>query len=128
LFDNEGRENLRHIIYVDGGYSGKGGHIAWLNDTNGKRFYEKRNCIDSYRCELEAVLHAMEDHKQIMEDNEISILIDNRTVADQLNSKSGINNDDSRNLALKIWELGGKRVIFLWIPREQNKAGKILGS
>jgi len=121
---------LNYVIYVDAGYGEKiGGHIAWYNETTGKRFYEKRNCADAFRCELEAVIRALEDHKELMENNEIHILLDNKAVADQLNSKSGINHDDVRSTAMQIWGIaGGKKVTFQWVPRDQNKAGKMLGS
>ena len=121
---------MRYVIYVDAGYrEGVGGHISWFNETTGKRFYEKRDCKDSFRCEYEAILRALEDHEEIIESNEINILMDNQTVANQLNNKFGINQNDTRDTALKIWDMsGGKNVRFLWIPRKQNKAGKMLGS
>lgn len=116
-----------NIIYVDAGYRMEsGGHIAWFNETTGQPFHTKLDCADSFRCELQAVFRALEDHKEALE---IAILLDNRTVADQLNRKAGINDDDIRDLCFKIWNLArGKKVRFLWIERKQNKAGKMLGS
>ena len=120
---------MKYVIYVDAGYrEGVGGHIAWFNKTANKKFYDKRECKDSFRCEYEAVLQALKDHEQLIQDNEIEILMDNETVAKQLNKKYAINSEDSRQMALKIWSMSEKNVRFLWIPREDNKAGKILGS
>lgn len=121
---------MEYVIYVDAGYrKGTGGHISWLNQTTGKRFYAKLDCKDSFQCEVQAVLRAIQDHKELLETYEILILVDNRTVADQLNSKAGINSEEARRNFLKIWELtAGKKVRFGWIERKQNKAGKILGS
>lgn len=118
-------------IYVYAGYRpGVGGHIAWFNKTLGKGFYEKRNCNDAFRCEYEAILRVLEDHKNIVnEGTEIEILMDNQTVQKQLNRRYGINDDNTREIAMKIWDMtAGKNVRFQWIPREQNKAGKMLGS
>jgi ribonuclease HI len=119
------------VIYVDAGWKdGVGGHIAWFNKTTGKSFYEKRNCVDSFRCEYEAVLRVLEDHKELIEQKEpVEILMDNETVIKQLRREYGINRDDTREIAVKIWSIvGGTNVRFLWISRKLNKAGKMLGS
>ena len=97
---------MKYVIYVNAGYrEGIGGHICWFNETSRKTFYEKRGCKDSFRCEYEAVLKAITDHEDIIKDNEIEMLMDNITVVKQLNKKYGINSDDSRDMALKIWKL-----------------------
>jgi hypothetical protein len=65
----------------------------------------------------------------VNEGTEIESLMDNQIVQKQLNRKYGINDDNTREIAMKIWEItAGKTVRFQWIPREQNKAGKMLGS
>jgi cold shock CspA family protein len=118
-------------IYVDAGYKqGVGGHISWFNATTGKTFYEKRDCTNSFLCEYDAILRAVQDHATtINEGNEVEFLIDNQAVQKQLNKQNGINDDKARQKALKIWEtVAGKNVRFQYVPREQNKAGKILGS
>jgi ribonuclease HI len=85
--------------------------------------------IDSFRCEVKAVLRAVQDHKEIMETTELRFLLDNKIVIDQLRRKAAINHEDTRSDFLEIWNLtAGKKVIFGWIPRKQNKAGKMLGS
>ena len=120
---------MKHVIYVDAGYrEGVGGHIAWFNKTTDKKFYDKREYKDSFRCEYEAIIQALKDHEEIIKDNEIEILIDSKVVAEQLNHKSAMNSDDIRDMAFKIWNMTGKNIRFLWIQRKDNKAGKILGS
>jgi ribonuclease HI len=118
-----------YTIYVDAGFKENSGHISWYNKTTDKTFYEKRMCKDSFICEYEAIIKALEDHKDIIENNEVEILMDGRTVADQLNRKAALNRDDIREMAMKVWGLtSGKKVRFQWIPRKQNLAGKMLGS
>lgn len=121
---------MEQIIYVDAGFSeGKGGQIAWYNETTDTSFYDKCDCADSFRCEVKAVLRAVQDHKEIMDTTQLRFLLDNEIVVDQLNRKAGINQDDTRSDFLKIWNLtSGKKVVFGWLPRKQNKAGKMLGS
>jgi ribonuclease HI len=118
-------------VYVDAGYKeGVGGHISWFNKTTAKDSYNRIDCKDSFRCEYEAILKALGDHIEIVNSlTEIEFLIDNQIVQKQLNRQSAINDEETRRVALKIWEMiAGKKVRFQWIPREQNKAGKILGS
>jgi ribonuclease HI len=118
---------LETVIYVDASFSkDTDSRIAWYNETSDKSFFTKLDCVDSFRCEFQAVLRALEYHKEL---SEITILMDNQVVADQLTHKSGINHEDALNVAKKIWDLtSDKKVRFLWIPRKQNKAGKMLGS
>jgi ribonuclease HI len=95
-----------HTIYVDAGYRPEiGGHIAWFNKTTAKSFYEKRNCNDAFRCEYDAILRVLEDHKNIVNEGiEIEILMDNQIVQKKLNRKYGINDDNTREIAMKIWQ------------------------
>lgn len=120
---------VEHIIYVDASFrKDSASQICWFNETTGKRFLGTTNSKDSYRCEVQAVLQALEDHKNVLETTSIRILLDNEALANQLNSKAGINQDDTRVELMKIWNLAGKKVVFQRVPREQNKAGKMLGS
>ena len=122
--------SMRQVIYVDAGWHEvKNGHVAWFNKTTGRRFYEKKECANNHTCELEAVLKALVDHMDSIEKDEIEILLDSDSVVKQLNGENAINRDDIRELAMKIWKISeGRKVRFLWIPREQNRAGKMLGS
>jgi len=58
------------------------------------------------------------------------IYSDSQLVVNQLNCKYNINEDRLRRLAEEIWyliEYFSLKVRFEWIPREENKAGKVLG-
>lgn len=126
-------ETLRtHVIYVDGGFRREGGgHIAWLNETTGQVFHQASDCKDSFRCEYEAILHLLRNAKGLGLDDEIQIRSDNETVVRQLNHDYAINDPDIRQYAMDVWAFNGRfhrHIDFVWIPRQENKAGKLLGS
>ena len=62
--------------------------------------------------------------------DEIIIYSDSKNTVSQLNHEFAINNDQLRNLARETWDLMAKfpNLKINWIPRNQNLAGKMLGS
>jgi ribonuclease HI len=121
-----------HIVYVDGGFrQDKGGLIAWFNETTGEVFHGLDVCKDNFRCEYAAIIHAMQNMKDISKDDELEIRCDADPVVKQLNHENAIDKDDIREHAMRIWQdMASKfrgRVRFVWVPRGNNKAGKILG-
>ena len=90
-------------------------------------FTPKTNNEAEYR----AVLFALE---RLVNVYYLEILSDSQLVVNQLNREWHIRNDNLRQLAQKIWNniatrkaKHGCKITFTWIPREQNKAGKMLG-
>lgn len=122
----------KRIAYVDAGYRKEtGGYIAWLNETTGETFYNLIDCKDSFRCEFAAILHFLENAKGLQKTDRIQIRCDNNTVVHQLNHEYAINEDDIREYAIRVWSFNEKfsqPISYVWIPRAENKAGKILGS
>ena len=109
-------------IYVDGSGSGSYGFIA--DDT--VRVFFKAN-ITSNQAEYLTVIEALDWVKE----KDVTILSDSQLIVNQLNHKFHIKDDKLRELALKVWNLietKGLNVEFKWIPREENKAGKLIGS
>ena len=122
---------MKHIIYVDAGFSNGKGKLACYDETTGKTHYKASDCKDRFRCEYEAILYALDRFKDFGKSDELEVRIDNEVVARQLNHESGINDEDVRKQAFRIWEWSRKRgskVAFVKVPRKENKAGKILGS
>ena len=120
-----------HVIYVDAGFSKGKGKLAWYDETTGKSSFKTSSCSDSFRCEYAAIVFALEKCKDIKKGDDVEIRLDNEVVVKQLNHESGINDDDVREMALRIWEWADKKegkVAFRRVPRRENKAGKILGS
>ena len=61
-------------------------------------------------------------------DDDICIYSDSKLVVNQLNHDYAIKEDRLRLLAQEVWNLSSNlSVKFIWIPRQNNKAGKILG-
>jgi ribonuclease HI len=60
----------------------------------------------------------------------IEIISDSQLVSYQLSDKFHIKEDHLRALNLEIWEMieeNNIKVDFRWLPRKENKAGKLLG-
>lgn len=55
------------------------------------------------------------------------ILSDSQLVVNQLNHDYHIRDPHLRELALQVWTQAKNRIKFTWIPRKENKAGKLLG-
>lgn len=107
-------------IFVDG--SGKTGRYAYVKDNKVKIFQKKG--ITNNEAEYLAVISALKENK----DRNISIYSDSQLIVNQLNKRYAIKEDRLRKLAQKVWELcEGRNITFIWIEREKNLAGKILG-
>ncbi len=108
-------------IYVDG--SGKTGRYCYFIEGRAPSFFEEKGLTNN-QAEYKAIISALKDNKA----TNIEILSDSELVVRQLNHIYSIKNDRLRLLAKKVWELCKDRNINIsWIPRNQNKAGKILG-
>jgi len=111
-------------IFTDG--SGKTGKYAYVIDDDEKRRTREfqKEGISNNEAEYLAVIQALIDNQE----KEIEIFSDSELMVNQLNQKYAIKKDELRDLAKKVWELcEGRKVSFTWIPREENKAGKVLG-
>ena len=55
------------------------------------------------------------------------ILSDSQLVVRQLNGDYAIREERLRELANQVWKLAQGKVKFTWVPRHENKAGRLLG-
>ena len=111
-------------IFTDG--SGKTGNYAYVIDdaSNKKVKILKKEGLSNNEAEYTAVVQALSDNPGV----DIEIFSDSELMVNQLNHEYAIKKDELRNLAEQVWKLcEGRKVSFSWIPREENKAGKILG-
>ena len=107
-------------VYIDGSGSGKYGFF--IEEVNEAKVFTKEN-ITNNQAEYLAVLETIK-----FTTGDIEIYSDSKLVVNQLNHEWHIKEDNLRNLAIEIWKLiGNRKVSFNWVPREQNKAGKLLG-
>ena len=114
-------------IYVDGSGGPNSGFGFFVKET-GESFYKKEPNITNNQAEymaIIAVLKKLTDSK-----DEINIYSDSKNTVSQLNHEYAINSSELRTLAMEAWNLISKypNLKIKWIPRNENLAGKMLGS
>lgn len=109
-------------IFTDG--SGKTGkYIYVVEDTNEVKIFQKKGITNNI-AEYLAVVEALKAFPK----EDVEIISDSELMVNQLQMKYSIKNDELRKLAEEVWNLSkGRKVSFVNVPREKNKAGKILG-
>ena len=114
-------------VYVDGSGGSNSGFGYFIKET-GESFYEKKTEITNNQAEYLAIISALKKFENSKE--EITIYSDSKNTVNQLNHKFAINNEKLRTLAQEAWVIMGKfsNLSIKWIPREENIAGKMLGS
>ena len=114
-------------VYVDGSGGSNSGFGYFVKET-GESFYEKKTDITNNQAEYLAIISALK--KYIDSDEEITIYSDSKNTVNQLNHEFAINNEQLRDLAREAWTIMGKipNLTISWIPRNENMAGKMLGS
>ena len=114
-------------IYVDGSGGPNSGFGFFVKET-GESFYKKEPNITNNQAEYMAIISALKKFSGTID--EIIIYSDSKNTVSQLNHEFAINNDQLRTLARETWDLIAKfpNLKINWIPRNQNLAGKMLGS
>ncbi|HEU5220905.1 MAG TPA: reverse transcriptase-like protein [Candidatus Nitrosotalea sp.] len=114
-------------IYVDGSGGPNSGFGFFVKET-GESFYKKEPNITNNQAEYMAIISALKKFSGTTD--EIIIYSDSKNTVSQLNHEFAINNDQLRILARETWDLIAKfpNLKINWIPRNQNLAGKMLGS
>lgn len=111
-------------IFTDG--SGKSGRFAYVVDEPGKKRVKifRKFGITNNEAEFLAVIGALKENPK----EDIEIFSDSELMVKQLNQEYAIKEERLRKLAEEVWKLcEGREVKFNWVPREKNKAGKVLG-
>ena len=114
-------------IFVDGSGGPNSGFGFFVKET-GESFYKKEPNITNNQAEYMAIISALKKFSGSID--EIMIYSDSKNTVSQLNHEFAINNDQLRTLARETWDLVAKfpNLKINWIPRNQNLAGKMLGS
>ena len=114
-------------VYVDGSGGDDPGYGYFVKET-GESFYEKKPNITNNEAEYLAIISALK--KFVDSDDELIIYSDSKNTVSQLNHDFAINKESLRELARESWSLIGKfsNLKIMWIPRNENLAGKMLGS
>ena len=114
-------------VFVDGSGGANSGYGYFVKQT-GESFYEKKPDITNNQAEYLAIISAL--RKFLDNHEEITIFSDSKNTVSQLNHEFAINNEQLRNLAREAWLLIAKfsKIKISWVPRNENLAGKMLGS
>ena len=114
-------------IFVDGSGGSEAGFGFFVKET-GESFYKKESNITNNQAEYMAIISVLKKFQGFAD--EIVIYSDSKNTVSQLNHEYAINNSQLRTLAMEAWELIGKysNLKIKWIPRNENMAGKMLGS
>jgi len=107
-------------IYTDGSGDGRFGYLT----DEGASDISQVVGLTNNEAEYEAVILALTQFPY----EDIEIASDSQLVVNQVSHKWAIKEDRLRVLAQLVWDLvGNRKVVFTWVPREQNLAGKMLG-
>ena len=114
-------------VFVDGSGGANSGFGYFVKET-GESFYEKKSGITNNQAEYMAIISVLKKFSGIAD--EVVIYSDSKNTVSQLNHEYSINNDQLRDLAREAWDMMVKlpNLKIIWIPRNQNLAGKMLGS
>ena len=114
-------------VFVDGSGGTDAGFGFFVKET-GESFYKKEQGITNNQAEYKAIIAALE--KFLDSGDDVVIYSDSKNTVSQLNHEFAINSPQLRDLAMKAWVLVGRygSLQIKWIPRNENIAGKMLGS
>ena len=121
--------NTNMNVYVDG--SGAGSWCFYVVETASVRKGHMNNPTNN-KTEYQAIIQALE-YLQNTASKSITIHSDSQLVVNQINHEYNIKDAELLELAMKVWALieehvkHNTQVTIVWVPRELNKAGKILG-
>ena len=122
-------ETGKFIIYTDGGSRGNPGPSALGAVVGGREYGEYLGVMTNNQAEYRAVVFALKKAKQLIgkkkaEEMEVEVRMDSELIVRQLNGEYKIKEPELQPLFVEVWNLrlDFKKVDFVHVPREQNKA------
>lgn len=115
------------IVYVDGAGGDNSAYGYYVLGT-GESYYQKKPGLTNTEAEYEAILAALKKFEGSK--SPVVIYSDSKVVVEQLNFNAGTKSPAVREMARKAWPIMKKYadLQILWMPREGNLAGKMLGN
>lgn len=117
------------VVYVDGGSRGNPGPSAIGVVVAGKEYGEYLGVKTNNQAEYLAVIFALKKIRQLLgrkktKETEVEIRMDSELVARQLGGRYKIQEPELKPLFVDVHNLkfDFKKVVFKYIPREENKA------
>jgi ribonuclease HI len=117
------------IIYTDGSgarLDGKGSAFAWLRTDNSQKKITPEDGLTNNQAEYRAILSALEF---LPKESQAEVRTDSENTCCQLNGKRRVLDPKLVEIFHQIHALIEKNrliVSFVWIPRRENLAGKLL--
>ena len=116
---------MRLKIWTDGSGDGRICYVTEDGTTKVDRLFNLTNNQAEYRAIIMALKYCARNRKYMIE-----IISDSKLVIHQLNHEWHIKDEKMRELAMEVWNMiksFNLDVKFTWKPREENRAGKVLG-
>jgi len=116
-------------IYTDGSGArpdGKGSGFAWLRADTGQKKISREDGLTNNQAEYRAILSALEF---LPKESHAEIRSDSENTCCQLNGQRRVLDPNLAAVYDAIYDLiEGKQLVvrFVWIPRRQNLAGKLI--
>jgi ribonuclease HI len=116
-------------IFADGSGcrpDGKGSGFAWVREDTGDRKITRKDSLTNNQAEYHAILSALES---LSSGTRAEILTDSENTCFQLRGERRVRDPHLAGLNDQIQDLIKKKrlnVTFTWIPRRDNKAGKLI--
>jgi ribonuclease HI len=116
-------------IFTDGAgqrVDGKGSGFCWLREDSGERHIERVDGLSNNVAEYKAVISALQKMKQ---GATVEILADSLLVVSQMRGEWRILDPALAKLSGEVKTIAERKRLNLtltWIPRNQNRAGKLL--
>ncbi len=117
------------IIYTDGagaGPDGKGSAFAWVNEESGEKHIERVPGLTNNMAEYAGVISAL---KKLRRNSSAEVRTDSLLVVSQLRGEYRILDAKLEKLATEVKTIAEQKqltLIFRWVPRQENLAGKLL--
>ena len=105
---------------------GKGSGFAWVREDTGERKLTRKDSLTNNQAEYHAILSALESLGPGLS---AEILTDSENTCFQLRGERRVRDPHLAELNKQIRDLiqkNGLDVTFTWIPRRDNKAGKLI--
>jgi ribonuclease HI len=126
---NQEKIGQQIIIYSDGlgaHADGEGSDFAWLRTDTGQKKITREDGLTNNQTEYRAILSAVE---VLPKESHAEIRTDSENTCCQLNGQHRISNPTLEGLYDAIYDLIEQNrltVRFVWIPRRENLAGKLI--
>ncbi len=113
-------------VYVDGSGGDNSRYGFYIKETGESKCEYLPNMTNN-EAEYRGIITALEQIGPT--DKHIMIYSDSKIAVNQINHEYHIKKKHLRDLASKVWELlpGLPNCEIVWIPRDENIAGKMLG-